>query len=450
MGFEGQTLPTNEPVASEPYKPDEDELALAFTEYIHGRFAFFRGDWYEYVAGRWEKRLDQEMSKPTREFLRPYRGRGIKVTTAIMNNVRRFAADDCFIRDEHIDRAPQYINLQNCLFNTETMRPENHKADAYMTWKLDFPYDPHAGCPVFWDYLTTMFVDKEGCTSHPLIHMFLEALGYSMTADTSLKASFWLVGPPDSGKSTLIKFLSGLMGDMHTAIDLNQIGLNRFLLASTIGKRVITCTEANAGSVLPDAIFKAMVGGTDEIQVDVKNKPAITFIPEFKVWWGMNDMPKIIDRSGAVFRRMFPLPFFFSIPVERRDPLLYQKLMEERSGIFNEAMRALERLRLNGDFTQAEVSIRFREEQRFKNDPEAMFIDECVIMEEKSKIPAAELQIAYAVWRKINGYAPKSTSNAKADFARLGLNYERVTSGRFYVGGKLNQDGNHLASKTFW
>jgi putative DNA primase/helicase len=429
------------------YKPDEDELALAFVKDIEGRYAYFHSDWHEYVRGRWQKRVAQEMSIAARRFLRPYRGR-IKVTSAIANNVLRFAADDCFIRDEKIDRAPQYINLKNCLFNTETMQREEHRPDVYMTWQLDFDYDPSAGCPIFWDYLRSMFLDKAGKPDDALIQMFLEALGYSMTADTSLKASFWLVGPPDSGKSTLIKFLSGMMGDMHTAIDLNQIGVNRFLLANTIGKRVITCTEANAGSVLPDAIFKAMVGGTDEIQVDVKNKPAITIIPEFKVWWGMNDVLKIIDRSGAVFRRMFPFPFFFPIPPERRDPLLFQKLMAERSGIFNWAMRALQQLRARGDFTQAAAAINFREEQRIKNDPEAMFVEECIVVDKEKRIPASDLQNAYAYWRKLNGYGTKSTASVKADMERLGLSYLRKDDGRFYTGGRLNEVGQVLAAKS--
>lgn len=442
---------TQAPPAAPPpsYKPDEDELALMFVERIAaGRFAYFRSDWHEYVGGRWQKRVDREMNIPMREFARLYREKGIKVTRAIRNNVLDFAADDCFIRDEKIDHAPQYVNLKNCLFNTDTMQREEHRPDVYMTWQLDFDYDPHAGCPVFWQYVRSMFVDKEGKTDYKLVDMFLEALGYSMTADTSLKASFWLVGPPDSGKSTLIKFLSGMMGDMHTAIDLNQIGVNRFLLANTIGKRVITCTEANAGSVLPDAIFKAIVGGTDEIQVDVKNKPAITFIPEFKVWWGMNDVPKIIDRSGAVFRRLFPFPLHFAVPLERRDPLLHQKLMAERSGIFNEAMLALKRLRLHGDFTQAAQSINFREEQRIKNDPEAMFIDECVILEKEKQIPASDLQNAYAYWRRLNGYSTKTSANVKADMARLGLTWQHKENGNFYIGGQLNDAGQVFSAKS--
>jgi len=39
--------------------------------------------------------------------------------------------------------------------------------------------------------------------------LVLEALAYSMTARTDLKASFWLWGKPDSGKSTFIAFIRG-------------------------------------------------------------------------------------------------------------------------------------------------------------------------------------------------------------------------------------------------
>ena len=169
----------------------------------------------------------------------------------------------------------------------------------------------------------------------------LEALAYSLTARTDLKASFWLVGQKDSGKSTFIAMIKALMGDLHTTIDLTQLGINRFLLAGIVGKRVVTFTEASSSTVLPDALYKALVGGSDEIYADVKNRDPICFRPEAKIWWAMNEMPRMSDRSGATTRRIYIFPFNRTIPQEQRISNLEQRLSRERPGIFNSILDAL-------------------------------------------------------------------------------------------------------------
>src|SRR5690606_22202115 len=125
----------------------------------------------------------------------------------------------------------------------------------------------------------------DGTTDNSLVTLVQEALGYSLTARTDLKASFWLVGAKDSGKSTMIAFLKLFMGSLHGTLDLNQLGTNRFLLGGIIGKRVVTFTEAESNTVLPDSIYKALVGGSDEIYADVKNRDPIVFKPTAKIWW---------------------------------------------------------------------------------------------------------------------------------------------------------------------
>src|SRR5690606_10210241 len=106
-----------------------------------------------------------------------------------------------------------------------------------------------------------------------------------------------------------IAVLRSLAGSLHATIDLNQLGANRFLLSSIVGKRIVTFTESSANSMLPDALFKALDGGSDEIYADVKHKEAIPFVPEAKMWWAMNSMPRVSDRSGAVYSRLHIIPF---------------------------------------------------------------------------------------------------------------------------------------------
>src|SRR5690606_11819017 len=128
-------------------------------------------------------------------------------------------------------------------------------------------------------------------------------------------------------------------------------GGNRFMLSAIVGKRAVTFSEADQGAVLPDGLYKALVGGTDEIFADVKNKPGIVFRPEAKLWWAMNNAPRTTDRSGATLNRLNPILFNRSIPKSDRISNLDQMLMRERAGIFNWLLAGYARLTEQRRFT---------------------------------------------------------------------------------------------------
>jgi putative DNA primase/helicase len=241
-----------------------------------------------------------------------------------------------------------------------------------------------------------------------------------MTARTDLKASFWPIGKPDSGKSTLIALLRSLMGPMYKTINLNHLGQSRFILSEIVGKRVVAFTEADSGGFLPDALYKALVGGTDEIYADVKNKPGITFVPEAKLWWAMNDAPRTTDRSGAVVNRLRVMLFTRTIPVEERDNKLHEKLERERPGIFNALMLAYERLCANG-FSVPERSTQWLETYRYENDTEAIYVRERCVPEAGAWVFGENLYQDYKAWCEQFGYKPRNMTQVAREWRRLGF-----------------------------
>jgi putative DNA primase/helicase len=264
----------------------------------------------------------------------------------------------------------------------------------------------------------------------------IEALAYSMTARTDLKASFWLVGQKDSGKSTFISMIKGIMGDLHTTIDLTQLGVNRFLLASIVGKHVVTFTEASGNTMLPDALYKALVGGSDEIYADVKNRDPIVFRPTAKVWWAMNEMPRVSDRSGATTRRIVIIPFNRTIPESERISDLEHRLMSERSGIFNELIYHLQRVTRAGGFDRCEQSERLLAEYILENDTEATFINEEAERGERWRVRSSTLYERYSAWCIRNGFKPKNSNQIAKEWRRLGFEYSR-SDGSWWGGLRL-------------
>lgn len=420
--------PQIEPI---PFKPDDDQIALQLVDdpAIKNKLAFFYSSWRFYNGGVWQAQDVYEVRRYIRRQLRRMRHLGVGVNQRRIVNLSSMLQDDLYIPDRKLidlhEEQRKYINLRNGMFNLETMEFEpGHKPDLLFTTQLDFDYDPDADCPTFRKYLHTSLVHPDSERQDNSLYMLLlEALGYSMTARTDMKASFWLVGRKDSGKSTFVALLKSLMGSLHATIDLTQLATNRFLLAGIVGKRVVSFTESDSNSVLPDALYKTLVGGSDEIYADVKNRDGISFRPECKVWWAMNDgqQPRVADRSGATMRRIIIIPFNRTIPEGERISNLEQQLMAERSGIFNEMVTYLARLQRAGRFQHCDQSEDRRREYIMENDTEATFIEDRAERHESYKVRGSELYRAYVSWCSENGFKPKNSNQVAKEWRRLGF-----------------------------
>lgn len=436
--------PTGDPTPS--WNPDDDKIAadLITDAAIKDKLKFFYTSWRMYEGGVWRSQDVSEVRRYIRQQLRHFRQFGTRVNQNRIKSLSQMLEDDLYIPDRRIlevqEEQQKYVNLRNGMFNLQTMQFEpDHRPELLFTTQLDFDYDPDATCPVFRDYLNSSLVLPNTTTpDRTLIILLLEALGYSMTARTDMKASFWLVGKKDSGKSTFVALLKSLMGSLHGTIDLNQLDTNRFLLSSVVGKRVISFTESDSNAVLPDSLYKTLVGGVDEVYADVKNRDAICFRPECKVWWAMNDgqLPRVADRSGATMKRIIIIPFNRTIPEKDRIPNLEERLRAERSGIFNWMVVYLKRLNNGGTFEYCEQSENYKREYIMENDTEATYIEERAEKNPKYKISSNELHHDYKSWCEEHGFKPKNYNQVNKEWRRLGFEYKR-SDGSWWHGLRL-------------
>lgn len=432
------------------YKPDEDQIAVELAAALQGRAAFFYGWWRVYEDGVWTQRDNTEMRRYIRREVRDYRRKGIRVTNALIGGLLNLLEDDLYIPDRVIMAAHaehrRYVPLRNGVFNLDTFELEPHRADLYFLFRLDFDFDEDADCPYFMRYLRSSLVlpgTRE--TDQRLVTLAIEALAYSMTARTDLKSSFWLVGEKDSGKSTFIALIKALMGDLYGTIDLTQLGSNRFLLSGIVGKRVIAFTEASGSSMLPDALYKALTGGSDEIFADVKNRDPITFRPAAKVWWAMNNMPRVNDRSGATIRRIIIIPFNRTIPENERDYQLEQRLMDERAGIFNQMITHLKRIQRAGGFTRVDQVEERRADYALENDIEQQYALDRWERHESYKMTGSELYADYKSWCEQFGYRAKSMQQTTPEWIRLGL-VKGKSSNVIYQGARIKSNKTAIDS----
>lgn len=449
MGFEDVPPPEQPPLilpeeAELPHKPDDEQIAAHLLPTLRGKLAYFYSSWRMYENGCWRTRDTNEMRRYLKKQLIPLRRYDVKVTQARIKAVAGMLEDELFIPDriiiERQREQANYINLKNGLFNLQTMRFEGeHRPDLYFINQLDFEFDDDALAPNFRRFLNSTLVHPDAKTDWDLVALAEEMLAYCMTARTDMKASFWLVGGKDCGKSTMLALIRGLMGDLHATIDLTQLATNRFLLSGIVGKRVITFSEGDANAVLPDGLYKALTGGSDELYADVKNRDGITFRPVCKPVWAMNNMPRVSDRTGATTRRITILPYNRTIPESEQKHDLEQLLMGERSGIFNILISALKRLNNAGSFTACKQSQEKLAEYVMENDTEATFIEQRCDRHESYKVQSAALYKCYTEWCLANGFKPKNSNQIAKEWARLGFNRGRA-NGSVWHGLRITAD----------
>jgi len=405
------------------YKPTDDILGQRFIEQSDGKYAYFREDWHKYESGQWQP--DKRFRRGIWDVLIAAKTEGVRPSNGTVSSIESYVQLELMVDDDEIDAHENYINLQNGLYNLKTKKLEAHKREIYATSQLPFAYDAQAECPKFLMFLYDVLVDSEGDTDYGLLRVVQEAFGYSLTASTRHRVSFWLVGPSGSGKSTLLNVLIDLAGDSHVSIDLNELSNTNYQLADVAGKRVVTFTEPESGSVLADGHYKRLVSNDVIMARQPYGKP-FRFRPVCKLWGAMNETPYIIDRSEAVYGRVMIIPMNHVIPVEKWDMQLYDKLKSELAGIFNWSLEGLIRLQKQGQFTLCDQIEAARSEYRQENDNEAAFVSEKLVLDPSGKIGAQELYNAYKTWCELNGMKSKGSRKVRKDWKRLGLTYNRT------------------------
>lgn len=233
--------------------------------------------------------------------------------------------------------------FRNGLLDVSTGRLIPHDGRYFATGLPEHDWDPLAECPTWMAWLDQTL----DSSFHPTLQ---EWFGYCMTADVSAHKFMVLLGGPRSGKSTAHGVLHGLIGIQHSSpIMMPDLG-GDFGLESLVDKRLAIIPDAhdaparNRGAALER--IKSITGG-DPVSVNRKNKQIIQARLKTRLLVTCNRLPKFIDESGALAKRMLIVRFENSF-MDREDRTMGDRLAAEAPGIANWALQGLSRLRANG------------------------------------------------------------------------------------------------------
>ena len=182
--------------------------------------------------------LDQCQSKNAEGELRPVKPNA-KMVADVLDALRAAAQLDAAIEPpawlEGAYRPPAHtlVACANGLMHLPTAQLMPHTPAFFNHNALNFDYEPHAPEPRQWlDFLHQLWGDDRQA-----VDTLQEIFGYCLTADTSQQKAFAVIGPKRSGKGTIGRVFTNLIG-AHNCVAPTLAGLGtNFGLAPLIGKR---------------------------------------------------------------------------------------------------------------------------------------------------------------------------------------------------------------------
>lgn len=283
----------------------------------------------------------------------------------------------------------------------------------FVTSALEFPYNPEAGDPVEWlKFLSTLWPsDEESITA--LSDMF----GYLLTDDTSQQKMFMLIGPPRSGKGTILRVLESMVG-YHNRVSpsLASIG-TQFGLQPLIGKRLAMISDARlSGRADQQPIVENLlrISGEDALSIDRKNISAWTGKLPTRFVLASNELPAFSDSSAALANRFMLFSFTRSF-LGHEDHGLTGRLLKELPAIVLWALGGLERLQARGYLLRPKSAEGLAEDLVEQTSPMRAFVGEKCVVGDGQGCDRDEL---FKVWKDWCVEQGREHAGTKVSFGR--------------------------------
>jgi putative DNA primase/helicase len=257
-------------------------------------------------------------------------------------------------------------------------------------------FDPDAPDPKHWlAFLGDLFGTDESA-----IIALQDWFGYALSPDTAQQKILFVVGPRRSGKGTIARVLTALIGRDSVANPTLASLQTPFGLAPLIGKPLAFITDARLGGRSDQAAITERllsISGEDALTIDRKFMPAWTGRLPTRFTILTNELPRISDTSGALVGRLVVLVLMQSF-YGREDPALTARLLTELPGILNWSLHGYRRLRQRGYFIQPASAREAIEDLEVLASPIKAFLNDRCHVKAGLTVPVELLYQSWKVW----------------------------------------------------
>jgi P4 family phage/plasmid primase-like protien len=318
----------------------------------------------------------------------------------------------------------------------------------FNTYSLDFNFSLDAPLPVEWLKFLGLLWDDDPESIDTLQEWF----GYCLAPDTSQQKILSLIGPKRAGKDTIARVLTNLVGAENTAGP-TLAGLSSdFGLSPLIGKPLAIVSDARiSGRTDAGIIVERLltISGEGRVDIDRKYQEAWTGKLPTRFVLISNELPRLIDASGALVSRLILLRLTRSF-YGREDKGLFNRLVPELPGILLWSIEGWRRLNERGRFIQPASGLELIESLEELSSPVLAFGRERCEFGPGHEVECGALFDAWKEWctsagRKEPGTSQSFARDLRAAFPGISTRNttRRVADGtksqpRFYVGIDVN------------
>jgi putative DNA primase/helicase len=266
---------------------------------------------------------------------------------------------------------------------------------------VDYPYDAAAPKPAEWTKFLTSIWENDPASIDTLRELF----GLLLTGDTSQQKAFLIVGPKRSGKGTISRVLTAMLGRDNVAGPTLSSLTQNFGLAPLIGKPLAVISDARLGgradaSMVVERLLA--ITGEDAITVDRKFREAWTGRLPTRFLILTNELPRIADASGALASRFIVLLLTKSF-YGHEDTTLTRKLLAELPSILQWAIDGRDRLVKRGHFVQPASAKQAADELADLGSPIGAFLRDCCIVDSARCVDCQRFYDAWTTWCRDQG-----------------------------------------------
>ena len=389
----------------------EDALALAFTRRYHRdwRYVATWGRWLVWDGNRWRTEDTLAATDLIRSVCRhtAVRAENPKVAAKLassgtVSGVERLARADrrhAATSDEW-DADPWLLNTPGGVVDLKAGRQRPHERADRIT-KITTA-TPGGECSTW-----RQFLDEVTGGDKELQAYLQRVVGYALTGSTREHALFFLYGTGANGKSVFVNTLATILGDYATNAPMDTFMETRTDrhptdMAGLRGARFVAAIETEQGRRWAESKVKNLTGG-DKISARFMRQDFFEFFPQFKLFVAGNHKPAIRNIDEAMKRRLHLIPFTITVPPERRDKHLQQKLLAERDGILAWAVQGCLNWQRLGRLDPPQQVVDATEEYFEAEDALGRWLEERCVREPNAKSLTAELFNDWKQWAEAAG-----------------------------------------------
>ena len=265
---------------------------------------------------------------------------------------------------------------------------------------------PAGDCPIWLGFLA------EITNGDQALQDFLQRMfGYALTGLTTEHALFFLYGTGGNGKSVFINTISGILAEYHRAAPIETFTASQSErhptdLAGLRGARCVTAVETEEGRQWAESKIKTLTGG-DAISARFMRQDFFEYTPQFKLIIAGNHKPGLRSVDEAIRRRFNLVPFTVTIPPEKRDLDLAEKLKAEWPAILQWGVQGClewQRIGLAPPKAVTEATNAYLEAE----DAVRVWLDECCELKPEAFEPRSKLYASWRLWAERSGEGARS------------------------------------------